>query len=82
MTPKEKSDELFNKFRSHTKVFHEVLGCEDHIDLDKQCALIAIDEIIQIDVLINEDIYVEKPSYLQYWQEVKQELEKLKNETK
>jgi len=67
MTPEEKAKELVNKFTSHTRVFHEVLGWEDYIDSAKQCALIAVDEIL-------EHCYeVMKP----FWQEVKHEIEKL-----
>ena len=69
MTPKEKAQELFTKFSSNTV----------HYDAAKQCAIIAVDEIIKTDMLIDEDTFVETPSYLQYWKEVKQELEKLKN---
>jgi hypothetical protein len=69
MTPKEKARELFTKFSSNTV----------HYDAAKQCAIIAVDEIIKTDMLIDEDTFVETPSYLQYWKEVKQELEKLKN---
>lgn len=69
-TPKEKADELvlrYLRIDNNTKEWF-------NLHIAKQCALIAVDEIIQIDVLINEDIYVEKPSYLQYWQEVKEEI--------
>jgi len=48
MTPKEKAIELVNKFIPHTRVFHEVLGWEDYIDSAKQCALIAVDEILEV----------------------------------
>lgn len=67
MTPQEKAQELFTKFSSNTV----------HYDAAKQCAIIAVDEIIKTDTLIDEDTFVMTPSYLQYWQEVKQELEKL-----
>jgi hypothetical protein len=43
----------------------------------KECALIAVDEMINTDMLIDEDTYVMTPSYLQYWEQVKQEIEKL-----
>jgi hypothetical protein len=73
MTPEEKAKELVNKFISHTRVFHEVLGWEDYIDSAKQCALIAVDEILnhhqQEQGLYRIDKY--------YWQEVKKEIENL-----
>ena len=68
MTPKEKAEELVDKFIEHTRVFHEVLGWEDYIDSAKQCALIAVDFLL-------EEIYFEnEPTY---WEEVKQEIVKL-----
>ena len=75
MTPKEKADELINKFIPHTKVFHEVLGWEDYIDSAKQCALVAVDELIKIHYLLTTT-HDTSPS-INYWQEVKQEIEKL-----
>jgi hypothetical protein len=61
MTPKEKADELFNKYDNYPLTY----------EWKKQCALIAVDEILKITwvdkFLITED----------YWQEVKQEIEKL-----
>jgi hypothetical protein len=73
MTAKEKAKELVEKFIPHTRVFHEELGWEDYIDSATQCALIAVDEIIkalsyQIGCNMDE---------LQYYDEVKQEIEKL-----
>jgi hypothetical protein len=58
MTPKEKAEELFTKFSSNTV----------HYDAAKQCALIAVDEILKVIHTNMED---------KYWQEVKQEIEKL-----
>jgi len=59
MTPKEKAKELYEK----------MLFCyQGHIDeyTARQCALIAVDEIISIQVVKNG-----------YWQQVKQEIEVL-----
>lgn len=68
MTPKEKAEELVGKFIPHTRVFHEVLGWEDYEDSAKQCAVIAVDEIIEVAYWSNvKDFY----------REVKQEIEKL-----
>ncbi len=72
MTPKEKATELIDKFIPHTRVFHEVLGWEDYLDSAKQCALIAVDEILNNDGFTQFDEYLTK-----FWQEVKQEIEKL-----
>ena len=63
------------------------MGQEDTIQRAKQCALIAVDEIIlsrkddnQFDDTLwakSSNMYSMHPMYLKYWQEVKQELEKL-----
>lgn len=76
MTPKEKAEELYNKFNPHV-LEKDFFGNNVEHNKTKQCALIACDEIIETEILIDEDVYVETPSYLQYWKEVKQEIEKL-----
>ena len=70
MTPKEKAKELVNK-----------------MDLEygtpaKECALIAVDEILISVYKINfyeypYDYSMEDRKHLEYWQEVKREIEKL-----
>ena len=75
MNSKEKAWELYNKYRTlESKFGDKVLYNYDA----KQCALIAVDEI---DLLLqnstpNDDPYANLSS-LEYWQEVKQEIEKL-----
>ena len=67
MTPKEKAEELVDK----------MLYCfQGHIDeyTAKQCALIAVDEIIGSHLLSNKILNTHP---VDYWQEVKQEIEKL-----
>ena len=80
MTPKEKAKELISKFKflsypeSNTKFYNP-----------QQCALIAVDELIsEYQSMSDTDsiIYIENEityviSKLVYWQEVKQEIEKL-----
>jgi hypothetical protein len=63
-TAKEKAEELIDKFKIYSN---------DYID-NKQCALIAVDEILN---LISE--YTIEPIVfdIKYWQEVKSEIEKL-----
>ena len=76
MTSKEKAEELIKKFIPHTRVFHEVLGWEDYIDSAKQCALIAVIEIINSNPHsnpFNTDVH----STMQYWIEVKNEITNL-----
>jgi hypothetical protein len=63
MTPKEKADELFDKFSN--------VPLLDSYEA-KQCALIAVDEII----LEMDSVMLPNP-FKQYWNEVKQEIEKL-----
>jgi len=66
MTPKEKAIELVDKFA-------RIDGYQDSIDLskcefEKQCALIAVDEILNL---------LSYGTAIKYWKEVKQEIEKL-----
>jgi hypothetical protein len=72
MTPKEKAKELVDKFIEPTRVpIIKFIGVE-YIDSSKQCALIAVDEILNNNKILFEDVLND-----QYWQEVKQEIEKL-----
>jgi hypothetical protein len=77
MTPKEKAKELFNKFQKPIDLLHKYPMC---FDTSKQCALIAVDEIIQqweiIDTYI-ADFGGKLNQSLKYWEKVKQEIEKL-----
>jgi hypothetical protein len=68
MTPKEKADELYSKYDDLlNKDFGNPIVFDNQI---KQCALIAVDEIL------NE--FTWRPSNgTSYWQEVKQEIENL-----
>lgn len=82
MTPKEKAEQLYDKFLRYVPAEEEF----EH-QYAKKCALIAVDEIINS----NPHIYIEKGgsdcrgdwSYKEaqsnqlYWQEIKQEIEKL-----
>ena len=72
MTPKEKAKELFDKMYNSKDLMGIYPMC---FETSKQCALIAVDEILEI---INETmILVDIESDYDYWQEVKQEIEKL-----
>ena len=69
MTPKEKAKELVHKYHK----IHAINNYEV-----KQCALIAVDEIDDIyQKLTPKDIPYYYLLELEYWQEVKQEIEKL-----
>jgi methionine synthase II (cobalamin-independent) len=64
MTPKEKAEELVYKY------YNKLPQWVNHLDA-KQCALIAVDEIIKAldESLINADV--------EYYKQVKNEIEKL-----
>lgn len=64
MTPKEKAEELVNRFNKAALM--------DNYDA-KQCALIAVDEILKDREVVDGMRVINDP----YWSEVKQELLKL-----
>ena len=67
MTPKEKAKELVDKFIPQVQW---KLGQEEIIQRAKQCALIAVDEMIEETIIY--------PSLRKiYWERVKNEIEKL-----
>ena len=72
MTPKEKAMQIFNRMCN---------SVDELLPFDvKQCALIAVDEIIDLLPNINLIPPIQrKPDefYFQYWHSVKQEIEKL-----
>ena len=74
MTPKEKANELYLKF-------HQFTPAEDEFEhkYTKQCALIAVDEIIDLlnNALIQWHILGTEDDILDYWQQVKEEIQKL-----
>ena len=63
MTPKEKAENLYNRMLPKSGVVFKLQA--------KQCALVAVDEILSV---LNG--YAWSPTQ-DYWQEVKQEIEKL-----
>ena len=65
-TPKEKAKELIDKF----VLLDNDIFCSVNYPYSKQCALIAVDEIINVTVGLNGWI-----DGFQYWEEVKQEIE-------
>jgi hypothetical protein len=74
MTPKEKAKELLNKFRPHSKYW----DCRNDEPLEenhaKQCALIAVDEVLAINKEVWDDFH---DDYFVYWLDVKKEIELL-----
>ncbi len=82
MTPKEKANELYFTF---LKVLPDVVEIDK--DTLKQCALIAVNEIIESrkedkgfnDRLLSDasEYWSAHPMYLTYWEQVKKEIESL-----
>jgi hypothetical protein len=69
MEAKEKAESLINMFSPHVKDWNYSYDIPLNENHAKQCALIAVDEVIG---------YGYKPEFpYKYWEEVKQELEKL-----
>lgn len=65
MTPKEKAEELFKKMYQ----VRSVAGSDITKYFAKQSALVAVDEILNLDYFSIEG--------REYWQQVKQEIEKI-----
>jgi len=81
MTPKQKAEELFNKYFSEIRMPSDCEGCMQCVDrcgnmvsIAKKYALIAVDEILEEALGLDDNDYQSK---YDYWQEVKQELLKL-----
>ena len=74
LTPKEKAKELYSLFSKHAKYWDCYNDSPLEIDHTKQCVLIAVNEIISIKLLW----FQKDTEYLDFWQEVKQELLKIK----
>lgn len=79
MTPKEKAEELMAKFMAikSTKLsdFSVIYS-----PVAKLCALIAVDEILKSNPIVPLSYMLESEALdaaIEYWQEVKQEIEKL-----
>jgi hypothetical protein len=70
MTPKEKAEELFNKYATYVVMWAGDINTT-HQNC-KQCALIAVDEILKV-----VSFYNDSQAEVIYFKEVKQEIEKL-----
>ena len=72
MTPREKAIDLINSFEELGKDFTR--GVSMH-EFAKECALRSVDEILDIDCFdMSEENF---DNHIEYWQQVKTELEKL-----
>jgi hypothetical protein len=75
MTPKEKAKELVLNFKELPQ--EDTLMFYLTFEISKQCALIAVDEILKANPIIPLQFMLESESLdaaNEYWQEVKQEL--------
>lgn len=71
MTPKEKAIELIDKFKEPTKVPNvKGIWIED-LDGAKQCALIAVQEVLDLTPI---EIF---PEFRMFWQSVESEINKI-----
>lgn len=75
LTPKQKAEELVNKYIPHiagADRYNSTLGIYDKY-ISKQCALIAVNEIISIKTLW----FQKDTKDIDFWKEVKEELLKM-----
>jgi hypothetical protein len=84
MTPKEKAKELVDNFIDKMFYLRDGYNAMEVFATAKQCALIAVDEIIKvcpyIDLKVREtedQLSAFDFQFVSYWKEVKQEIEKL-----
>ena len=78
MEPKLKALSLLDKMERQTYSYQEYAGANSSIaeigyEAGKKCALITVDEIISM----QEQVNIRFDFNIKYWEEVKQELEKL-----
>ena len=71
MTPKEKAKELVDKME-YKAMIHDCFGSEYLVA--KDCALVAVDEILSMGIMSHSGDWEMAKLY---WEEVKQEIEKL-----
>ena len=82
MTQKEKANELVDKFYQRFPLKMDVITTRgdlsweyDNWEQAKQCALIAVDEILDDDMYdMSQELFENR---INYWQQVKQEIENL-----
>lgn len=72
MTPKEKARELYNTYEQLGRDFTRGVSMNEFA---KQCALIAVDEILDVDCFDMSEEHFD--NHIEYWQQVKHEIEKL-----
>lgn len=75
MTPKEKAEELYNKFNPHV-LQRDFFGDDVEKAKSKQCALIAVEEILKA-IRKDSDFTITYEKAKEYYQQVKKEIEAL-----
>ena len=78
MTPKEKAKDLLKQFSSQTYDYQPYAGAHYHTaeigyEAGKKCAIICVNEIISM----QEKVNIRFDFNIEYWQEVKREIEEL-----
>ena len=73
MSPKEKANDLLSTYRFALSIPNAPLG-EYKDETAKQCALIAVDEILSMGIMSHSGDWEMAKSF---WEEVKQEIKKL-----
>ena len=89
LTPKQKAKELIEKFKPHSHFWVHDFGHKKDYDIEQlknaiECALIAVDEIMDVCPYIDEKIRENEDQllafsfqFVSYWQEVKEKLLKM-----
>jgi hypothetical protein len=70
MTPKQKAKKLFDKYEYYVRMYNDDTP---RLDMQKQCALIAVDEMLSF-MFLSEN---ENSFWINFYNKVKQEIEKL-----
>ena len=78
MTPREKAKELVERFEQHSKSVTYGFNFSGDIDHSVECALICVDEILKEHCHESEHKDpLAQDRWINHWQEVKQEINKL-----
>ena len=72
MTPKEKAHELYNTYEQLGRDFTRGVSMNEFAI---ECAVIAVDEILDVDCFDMSEEHFD--NHIEYWQQVKHEIEKL-----
>lgn len=73
----EKAKELIGKFEDLVLIDHKY-DEQPIYKLQIECALICVDEIINVDITIDEDVYLDHPNYTNFWRKVKTAIQNYK----